>query len=183
MSSVSRKFSNNNLLPYPSEVVALSYSNNGVNTVVPLTYNKLNGVLDFDFSGSFSASTNINGVTTAYVTGASFGAIHLVSDIGPNIVAWCENQEYVDAGTVRIVEKPIVVRVNQIAVGKKPHLLRGMDTSSTPFDFENISGTSANNFNATYLFKKPLVVTYTKTSEGVTTREYRIFNTQYGGQI
>ena len=147
--------------------------------MVPFTYNKSTGVLDFDFSGSFSASTSIDTNTTAYVQGASFGGVNLVNDIGPNIVAWCEGPEVnADVGTVKIVENPIVVRTSQIAVGREPNSDNTMEESDTPFDFENASGSSENNWNATYLFRKPLVVSYTVS--GI--KKYRMFNTQFDGQ-
>ena len=175
MSSVTRNFKTNTRLAYPSAVVALTYDDNNV---VPFTFNKSNGVLDFDFSGSCSVSTIISADNTAYVQGASFSAIHMVNDIGPNIVAWCEGPRVgADVGTVKILEKPIVVRTNQIAVGRTPNSDNTMTESDTPFDFDNASGSAANNFNATYLFRKPMVVTYTIAS----VRKFRMFNTQFEG--
>lgn len=175
MSSVIRQFANNTRLPYPSPAVVLTYGNN---KVVPFTYNKSNGVLDFDFSTGFTVSTGITNGNTVYIQGASFSAIHNVSDIGPNIVAWCEGtQVNADVGSVKIVEKPIVVRTNQIALTREPDNDTTMEESDTPFDFESASGTVATNYNATYVFKKPLVVTYT--IEDV--RKYRMFNTQFEG--
>jgi hypothetical protein len=175
MSSVSSSFANNTRLPYPTQLIALTY---GSSQVVPFTYNNSTRVLDFDFSGDFTESTTINSATTIYVQGSSFGAASLVNDIGPNIVAWCESQANADVGTVRILEKPIVVRANQIAEGREPNSDQAMRESNTPFEFENASGTAANRYNTTYIFRKPLVVTYTVS--GVT--KYRMFNTQYGGQ-
>jgi hypothetical protein len=174
MSSVTRHFANNTTLPKPFGVVTITY---GDKQVVPLTYNKNTGVLDFDFSGDFAADTSID-INTAYVQGASFGALRMVNDIGPNIVAWCEDQAGADAGSVVIHEKPIVVRSNQIAVGREPNSDEAMEESSDPFDFEKASGSADNKFNATFLFMKPLVVKYTKTG----TVYYRMFNTQFSGQ-
>lgn len=174
MTSTLRSVANNTILPYPFGVVTLTY---GANQVVPFTLNRLTGVLDFDFSGTFSASTTID-TNTAYVRGASFGAVSVVNDIGPNIVAWCETEANADVGTVRITERPIVVRTNQIAVGREPNSDNTMRESNTPFDFESASGTVATNYNATYLFRKPLVVTYTISA----VRKYRMFNTQFSSQ-
>ena len=175
MSSTIRQVASNKQLPYPFPVVTLTY---GSNQVVPFTLNKSTGVLDFDFSGTFSASTTIN-ESTAYVRGALFGAVSCVNDIGPNIIAWCEGPgANADVGTVSIVEKPLVVRTNQIAVGREPNSDETMRESTTPFSFEEASGSLANNYNATYLFRKPLVVTYTSSS----VRKYRMFNTQFSGQ-
>jgi len=175
MSSILRYIANNKQLPAPFGAVVLSY---GDNQVVPFTYNKMNGVLDLDFSGPFSASTEINANDTVYVRGASFGGIHLVNDIGPNIVAWCEGSNVnADAGSVKIVEKPIIVRTNQLSVGRDPNGDNTMEESDAPFDFEKASGSPADQYNATYLFRKPLVVTYTVQS----VRKYRMFNTQFEG--
>lgn len=173
MTSVLRGFSNNTRLPYPSCVVTCTY---GDDQVVPFTFDKSTGVLDFNFSTGFTVSTSIDSNTSAYVQGASFQAIHLVNDIGPNIKAWLVN-DGADSGSVRIHEKPIVVRTSQIAVTREPNSDDVFQESQIPFDFENASGNLANNWNATYLFKKPLVVTYTKTS----VRYYRMFNTQFEG--
>ena len=175
MSSVLRSTADNRRLPYPFGVVVLVY---GDNQVVPFTYDRQTGVLDFDFSGTFSANTSIDTNTTAYVQGASFGAIHNVNDIGPNIAAWCESQASADVGSVTMQERPIVVRTAQIAVGREPNSDDTMTESDTPFDFDSASGSVSNNYNATYLFKKPLVVTYTVSG----TRKYRMFNTQFDGQ-
>jgi hypothetical protein len=175
MTSVLRQLANNTRLPYPSPAVTLTY---GDNKVVPFTYNKSNGVLDFDFSTGFTASTSIDSNNTVYIQGASFNALHNVTDIGPNIVAWCEgSQVNADVGSVKIVEKPIVVRTNQIAVLREPDDNEAMHESDTPFDFESASGSVATNYNATYVFKKPLVLTYTREGE----RKYRMFNTQFEG--
>lgn len=174
MTSVIRHLANNTRLPQPCAAVILSYDDK----VVPFTYNKSNGVLDFDFSTGFTVSTGIDTNNTLYIQGASFNAIHNVTDIGPNIVAWCEGTEVnADVGSVEIVEKPIVVRTNQIAVTRDPNNDNTMEESDTPFDFESASGTVATNYNATYVFKKPLVVTYTRGGD----RKYRMFNTQFEG--
>ena len=173
MTSVLRGFSNNSRLPYPSAVVTCTY---GDNQVVPFTFDKGTGVLDFNFSTGFTVTTDIDSNTSVYVQGASFQGIHLVNDIGPNIKAWLVN-DGADSGSVRIHEKPIVVRTSQIAVARYPNDDDAITESQLPFDFENASGSLANNWNATYLFKKPLVVTSTKSS----VRYYRLFNTQFEG--
>jgi hypothetical protein len=177
MSSVTRSFANNTRLPYPFPVHVMTYGDGGdYNQVVPLTYDKKTGVLDFDFSGTFSANEEIFG-NTAYVQGASFNAVRQVTDIGPNIVDWCETTGGADEGSVVIHEKPIIVRTNQIAIGREPNSSGTMSESDTPFDFEYASGNAANNFNATFLFKKPLVVKYTEAS----VVKYRMFNSQFEG--
>lgn len=172
MSSASRVISNNIRLPGPFSALVLSYGNN---QVVPFTFNKVNGVLDFDFSGTFDANTSISSNQTAYVQGASFGALHVVNDIGPNIVAWCQTQAGANVGSVKIYEKPLIVRTNQISVGRAPNSDNTMIESTRPFEFDTASGTTSNSFNATYLFKKPLVVTYTSSG----TVKYRMFNTHF----
>lgn len=174
MSSVGRQRASNSQLPIPFGAVVLTYGNN---VVVPFTLNRVYGILDFDFSGNFSASSTISTNMTTYIRGASFNALHNVNNIGPNIIAWCESQADADIGTVKIHEKPVVVRVNQIAVGRNPNTDNTMAESNTPFDFEKAGGSDTNNFNVTYLFKKPLVVTYTVNS----VTKYRMFNTQFTG--
>jgi hypothetical protein len=173
MTSVLRQLANNTRLPHPIPAIVLTYSNN---KVVPFTYNKSSGVLDFDFSGSFTVSSGIDNNNSIYIQGASFNAIHNVSDIGPNIVAWCEgSQVNADVGSVKILEKPIVVRTNQISVTRRADNDYTMHESDTPFDFESASGTVVTSYNTTYVFKKPLVVTYTMAGD----RKYRMFNTQF----
>lgn len=176
MSSASRVISGNVRLPGPFSASVLTYDNN---QVVPFTFNKVNGVIDFDFSGTFNANTTIDINQTAYIQGASFGALHVVNDIGPNIVAWCQTKAGANAGSVKIYEKPLIVRTNQISVGRAPNNDSTMAESDRPFDFDTATGNSANNFNATYLFKKPLVVTYTVSG----TTKYRMFNTQFEGNV
>lgn len=173
MTSVLRSMANNTRLPYPSLVVALMYGND---QLVPFKLDKTTGVLDFDFSTGFTVSTSINGSDSAFVQGASFQAIHMVNDIGPNIKAWLV-ENGADSGSVKIYEKPIVVRASQISVGDEPDDDDAFGEREAPWDFDNASGNGANNWNATYLFKKPLVVTYTKDG----TRYYRMFTTQFEG--
>jgi len=175
MTSVIRQFSNNSRLPDPFPAVALIY---GDYQAVPLTYDKLTGVLDFDFSSGFSASTDIHTNDSIYFRGCSLNAILPVSDIGPNMVAWLEGGEVgADSGSVKVVEKPIVVRANQVALGRDPNSDDVMEESDVPFDFDKASGTVTSSYNATYLFKKPLVVEYTVAS----VKKYRMFNTQFEG--
>jgi hypothetical protein len=50
-----------------------------------------------------------------------------------------------------------------------------MFESTSEISFEQSAGTAANNYFTTYLFKKPLVLKYTKS--GIT--NYRCFTTQF----
>jgi len=170
--------SSNNSLPNPGAVVALVYGGNP-DKPVPFTYDRVTGTLDFDFSTGFTNNTTISRNTTMYIRGSSLSAIHNVRAIGPNIVDWLVTKGYADVGTVALYETPIVVRANLVAYGNgEPNDDNTMIESETPWNFNEASGDSTTEYFSTFLFKKPLIVTYTKTG----TRKYRLFNTQFDGQ-
>jgi hypothetical protein len=175
MSSVVRYVQNNSAGLQPTGVVVPTY---GANKVVPFILDKQTGILDFDFSTGFAVNTNINGTNTVYIAGQSFNSLRNVTDIGPNIKAWCESRASADVGSVTIYEKPIVVRANQIAYPREPNSDNSMTESNDPISFENASGDDTTDYYSTYLFKKPLIVTYTVS--GI--RRYRMFNTHFSPQ-
>jgi hypothetical protein len=178
MSSVLRYTASNKELPTPEGLVVLTYNSGGNDVVVPFKFNKQTSILDFDFDSGFTASTSISGSTTAYVRGQSFGANQNVLGIGPNIISWLETTASADAGTVEVYELPIVCRVNQLQINEEPNLVNAMDTSSTPFSFEQSEGDSTNFYFGTYIFKKPLVVRYLVSGS----IQYRVFTTQFSAQ-
>lgn len=187
MTSVGRYTASNLNLPNPMGAVMLTYnitpeSENATYLPVPITYDKTTGKIDFDFSTGFSSSTTIDSNETVYLRSNNLSAIHNVTGIGPNMIAWLENEGGADAGSVTVYEKPVVVRVNATAVPRDPNGDGAMEESTDEISFEKSSGSSANNFYATYLFKKPLVVKYTKPVEDVTTVHYRMFTTQLSPQ-
>ena len=173
MSSVLRTLRGRSDLPIPNGAVVLTYG--GDDIPVPWTYN--NGLLDMDFSSGFSASTIVDTNTTSYLRYSS-NALHLVNAIGPNLIAWMEDEGSADAGSVTVYEYPIVIHANGIQIGLEPNSNPTTGTSSDPFNFTQSAGGPSNNWYATYLFQKALVLRYT-TGGGAST-EYRYFNTQIG---
>ncbi len=178
MTSVISYTASNKELPNPEGLVVLTYSFNGDDVVVPLTYNKRTSVLDFDFDSGFTASTSIQSSTTAYVRGQTFGSNQNVLGIGPNIIAWLETTGGADAGTVEVYELPVVCRVNQLQINQEPNSVNAMDTSPEPFTFNQSQGDTTNYYYGTYIFKKPLVVRYLNGGS----IQYRIFTTQSSPQ-
>lgn len=178
MTSVLRYTASNKNLPTPEGVVILTYSSDGNDLVVPLTFNKETSVLDFDFNTGFTAATSIQASTTAYLRGQSFGANQNVLAIGPNFIEWLQTTGGADVGTVEVWELPVVCRANQLQINEEPNSVQAMDTSSTPFSFDQSWGTPTDKYFSTYLFKKPLVVRYLNAG----TLEYRVFTTQFSPQ-
>lgn len=175
MSSVLSGYRGRSDLPIPNGAVVLTYDTDGPTLPVPWTYD--NGTLDLDFSGDFNSGTSMNENDTAFLR-YSPNALHLVNAIGPNLVAWMENQGGADSGSVRVHEYPIVIRANGIQVNSNPNSDSTTGTSTDPYNFTQSAGGPSNNWYATYLFQKALVLKYT-TGGGATT-EYRFFTTQIG---
>jgi len=170
MSSVIRTLSSNIGLPQPGSVVTISY--NGL----PIQFSHdRNGTLDFVFANGFDVNADINRTTTMYVRGSNNVAIRYVDKIGPNFISWMERNEGVDVGSISVHEKPIVFRANLLLPNREPNNDHAMFESTSQLSFEQSPGTSANNYFTTFLFKKPLVLKYTKS--GIT--YYRSFTTQF----
>ena len=144
---------------------------------IPYTYNKHTNELDFDFSGDFTSSTSVNNSDTMYARASTFNANRNILSIGPNIIAWMENQGGADIGSVRVQEYPIMVRANVLALGEEPNSVQGTDTFNYPISFEKSAGEPVNNYVSTFLYKKPLVLRYT--TGGGSSTEYRVFATQW----
>ena len=171
MSSAFRTVASNVTLPHPGSVVTISY--NGL--PIQFSYDKTNGTLDFIFANGFDVNADINRTTTFYVRGSNYGAIRFVDKIGPNFISWLETNEGVDVGSVTVYEKPIVFRANLLLQGREPNNDHAMFESTSQISFEQSAGTEANQYFTTFLFKKPLVLRYTKS--GIT--YYRAFTTQF----
>ncbi len=170
MSSAFRTVASNIELPQPGSVIAISF--NGL----PIQFSlDKNGTLDFVFANGFNVNSDINRTTTMYMRGSNNAAIRFVDKIGPNFISWLETNEGVDVGSVTVYEKPIVFRANLLLPEREPNNDHAMFESTDPISFEQSAGTDANNYFATYLFKKPLVLKYTKS--GIT--YYRCFTTQF----
>lgn len=184
MTSVTRFKISGQALPKPNGVITPTYTSDGNDLVVPFTFNKQGGVLDFDFSGGFTAATTINRTDTAFIQGSTFTALRMVNSLGPNFISWCENGanhldgEAADVGSVVLYNKPVVVRANQLAINLQPddNVEAFGAGFTTPINFELAAGSlSTNDYYTTYLFRTPLVIQYAVS--GVT--QYAVFNTQY----
>jgi len=170
MSSVFRTIASNVELPQQGSVVTISY--NGL--PIQFSYDR-NGTLDFVFANGLDINADINRTTTMYIRGSNNSAIRLVDNIGPNFISWLETNEGVDVGSVTVYEKPIVFRANLLSPKREPNNDHAMFESTDPISFEQSAGNSANKYFTTFLFKKPLVLKYTKS--GIT--YYRCFTTQF----
>jgi hypothetical protein len=155
-------------------VITISY--NGL--PVQFSYDKKNGTLDFIFANGFDVNADINRSTTMYIRGSNNGAVHLVNKIGPNFISWMQTNEGVDVGSISIYERPIVFRANLLLPTREPNNDHSMFESTDQISFEQSSGTEANKYFTTFLFKRPLVLKYTKS--GIT--YYRCFTSQFSSQ-
>lgn len=170
MSSVVRTVSSNVVLPQPASVVTISF--NGL----PIQFSHdRKGTLDFVFANGFIVTSDINRTTTFYMRGSNDAAIRSVDKIGPNFISWLETNEGADVGSVTIHEKPIVFRANLLLPGREPNNDHAMFETTNEISFEKSPGDDANEYFSTFLFKKPLVLKYTKS--GIT--YYRAFTTQF----
>lgn len=179
MSSVLSGYRGRSDVPIPNGAVVVSFLDaNDISIAVPFTFN--NGILDMDFSSGFSSNKSID--TDNVYFRYSINALHLVTGIGPNFIAWMEDAGNADAGSVSIYENAIVIRANGIQPFTddntlNPNVEDVTGTSSTPYNFTNSAGSVANNnYYSTYLFKKALVLQYTVS--GAT--QYRFFNSHIG---
>ena len=154
----------------PGSVVTISY--NGL--PIEFSHDK-NGKLDFVFSNGFNVNADINRTTTMYIKGSSNSAIRSVDKLGPNIISWLENNEGVDVGSVTLYEKPIVFRANLLLPDREPNNDHAMFETQYPISFEQSYGDESNRYFKTFLFKKPMVLKYTKS--GIT--YFRTFTTQF----
>ena len=179
MSSVSRFRISGQALPKPMNIVHLTYTSNGNDAPIPLTYNKQGGVLDLDFSGDFTETTSVSTNTTLYVQGSTFTAVHLVNSIGANLVAWATDNLGADADSITMYNNPVVVRANGVQLNLEPNSVNSWETGlTTPVDFASAAGSPAlNDYYSTYLFKTPLVLRYTVSG----TVLYAVMATQFEG--
>jgi hypothetical protein len=173
MSSAIRTVSSNVVLPLPGSVITISYRG----FPIEFSHDK-NGTLDFVFSNGFNVTADLNRTSTFYVKGSNNSAIRSVDKLGPNIISWLETNEGVDVGTITIYEKPIVFRTNLLLSGREPNNDHAMFESTDQISFERSSGNESNRYFKTFLFKKPMVLKYTKS--GIT--YYRTFTTQFSYQ-
>jgi hypothetical protein len=96
-----------------------------------------------------------------FFRGQQMGGLHLVQGLGSNFVAWCESSLSADAGTVELVEAPIVVNANMVAPNQNPNNGESQE-QSYPISFERSAGTTSGQYCKTLVFLKPLVITYNR---------------------
>ena len=174
MTSILRTFSSNVALQKAEGVVTISY--NGI--PIQFSYDRRTSTLDFIFANGFDVNADLNRTTTIYIRGSNKGGIHLVDKIGPNFISWMETNEGVDVGSISVHEKPIVFSANLLLQNREPNNDHAMFESTSEISFVKSPGDQANNYFATFLFKSPLVLKYTKS--GIT--YYRCFTTQFSPQ-
>ena len=169
-----RTYASNVGLPHPEGVITICYAG----LPIQFSYDRQTATLDFIFANGFNVTADLSRTTTIYIRGSSKGGIHLVDKIGPNFISWMEINEGVDVGSISIHEKPIVFSANLLLPNREPNNDHSMFESTSEISFVKSAGTEANNYFATYLFKSPLVLKYTKS--GIT--YYRCFTTQFSPQ-
>jgi hypothetical protein len=180
MTSVLRQTAAPSYLPNPQACCVITYEDSdGNDAPVPFFFDKANSALDIAFVNGFNASTSVDGDDQdRYFRGNVMnGGANLVLNLGPNFIAWCENYLGADAGSVVLKENPIVVKANLLAVDREPNndvALTG--ETETPISYENAAGSSDNDYYATVLFKKAMVITYRRSGR----LYYRGFLTMFG---
>ena len=178
MSSVTRNYGLGSRLPDPAEYVMCTYTSpDGYNAPFPWRFNKQTQKIDLEFINGFDASTGLN-ENPIYVRGQSLSASHNVLGLGDNFVAWMENSESADAGSVVMTERPIICPANAVSPSDNFSPNTGASASSTsPISFESSAGPVVSGYLKTMIFLKPLVIRYTVS--GTTT--YRYFTNNFEG--
>jgi len=176
MSSVQRSYALGSRLPTPSQFVVCSYSGpDGYEVPFPWRFNKQTQAIDLEFVNGFDASTNLND-NPLFMRGQSLRAVHNVLALGANFVAWAENSLSADAGTVVMVERPIICDANMVCPGLDPNS-GASDSSSDPISFEKSAGPLVSDYHKSMIFMKPLVIRY---SVGGSVN-YRYFSNNFEG--
>jgi hypothetical protein len=175
MSSAIRVTASAKSLPLPEAVFCLMYDGKAV----PFYYDKRTQTLDVRFVNGFTSSTTVSGTDDLWVRANLENAHYLVNNLGSNFKTWYETaysteESSIDSGSVSIHEPGVVTKANVIATFSAPDG-GGVfsDETTTPISYESAYGTEADDYLATVLFKKALVITYTKSG----TRYYRGFTT------
>jgi len=176
MSSVSRTHGLGNRLPDPGSYVTCTYeAPNGDRVPFPWRYNKRTQAIDLEFVNGFDATTDLND-DSIFLRGQSPRASNVVLGLGANFIAWMENSQSAEAGSVVMTERPIICPANAVAPGQDPN--NGATSYSTdPISFESSAGSPESGYLKTMIFLKPLVIRY-KVS-GTTT--YRYFTNNFEG--
>lgn len=163
-------------LPGAAGFIPAYFTNSsGYSQPFPWRYNKRTQTLDLEYVDGFTNSTSLSD-DEMFFRGQNFGAIKLVQALGPKFIEWCENSLSADAGTVQLVEKPIVVNANMVAPNQNPNSAE-TDEQSYPISFESAAGTSEGQYCKTLIFMKPMVISYQRGG----TQYYRWFNQNFEG--
>jgi hypothetical protein len=178
MSSVTRNYGLGSRLPDPAECVMCTYSDpDGKNVPFPWRFNKQTQKIDLEFVNGFDASTGLND-SPMFIRGQSFRASHNVLGLGDNFIAWMEDSQSADTGSVVMTENPIICPANAVAPSEDYSPNNGGSGSSTSLiSFESSAGPVVSTYLKTMIFLKPLVVRYTVS--GTTT--YRYFSNNFEG--
>jgi hypothetical protein len=170
MSSVLRVTASAKTLPLPETVFCLMFAGKAV----PFYYDKRTQALDVRFVNGFTSSTTVTGEEDLWVRANLENGHFLVNKVGSNFKTWYETAYGADEGSVSVHEPGVVTKANVIATFGTPDD-EGVFSSetTTPISYESAAGTDSDDYLATVLFKKGLVITYTKTG----TRYYRGFTT------
>lgn len=176
MSSVLRGSLSGRSLPSAAGFIPAYFTNtSGYSQPFPWRFNKRTQQIDLDYVDGFTNSTGLAD-DEMFFRGQNFGSVNLVQGLGPKFIEWCENSLPADAGSVELVEKPLVVNANMVAAGQNPN--SGESQSQTyAFGFESAAGTAEGQYCKTLVFMKPMVITYTDGG----TRYYRWFNQNFEG--
>jgi hypothetical protein len=176
MTSVLRSTQSTRSLPAAPGFVAAYFTNtDGFDQPFPWRFNKSNGFLDLEFIDGFTNSTSLSDQPMFY-RGQQFGGINLVMGLGPSFIEWCENSLSADAGTVELVEKPIVASANLVAPNQDPNSAESQE-QSYPISFESAAGSSQGQYCKTLVFMKPLVISYMRSG----TKYYRWISQNFEG--
>jgi hypothetical protein len=171
MSSVIRVKAGAKSLPLPEAVFLLKYNDN---KAVPFYYDKRTQSLDVRFVNGFTSSTEVSGGNGLWVRANLDNGHFLVNNLGSNFKSWYETAYGADSGSVSVYEPGVVTKANVVVAYDDPDN-EGVfsEERSTPLSYETAEGTETDDYLATVLFKKALVITYTKSG----TRYYRGFTT------
>jgi len=138
--------------------------NNGTNNVLfPFSYS--NGLLDISYSGNDFKSIMVDVLEmepsseTAVAVSVMSGP-HLVTSLGENfkdyIRAWRDNT--IDANSpIQIHIAPQMMRVQETTISASDFATYRVSTDA-PVSDRYINGSTANNYNTTYIFKTPLTI-------------------------
>lgn len=144
-----------------------NYNNTGETHYVLLPFSYDNGVLDMNVSvPGFSPSDgegDSNGFSWRMVK--AMGGDGLVHTLGSNFKTWLTAYIDSDITNIQINTAPIMTKV-QMSVPNNGSILNsqycirtGLDEAPSSDEF--VTGTSATNYDTVYVFKTPLVVSYT----------------------